>query len=423
MPDTAATLEWKLSPITGPIDDPLRIALTGFAAGQPLTLRASLSDARGRKWTSHASFVADAKGALDLTSSAPTSGSYEGIDPEGLIWSLAPLMTDATVPFEGSSISPLAVRLEAEIAGECVASAEVHRQYVTPEVDATVVRERGLVGVLYRPRGKERVPGVMTLGGSSGGLVFAEQTAALLARHGFACLALAYFGAEGLPQHLIRIPLEYFGAALDWLAGQPGVHGAGLGVIGRSRGGELAVLLGSRFSSIRAVVAYTGSGFLWGGLRGDQGVNEPAWTHQGSAVPYIAPEVTPALARQIFGTRPSALAPLFEAGLAGPGVDEAAIPVERTRGNLLLVSGEDDAMWPAARMGDQVMDRLAAHGRAAGSRHLRFAGAGHVLRPPGVPTTVLRGPGLAFGGKPRDQAIADRAAWSATLEFLQSNLT
>ncbi len=41
-----------------------------------------------------------------------------------------------------------------------------------------------------------------------------EHAAALLASHGYAALALAYFGVEDVPKDLINIPLEYFGTAL-----------------------------------------------------------------------------------------------------------------------------------------------------------------------------------------------------------------
>ena len=49
---------------------------------------------------------------------------------------------------------------------------------------------------------------VITLGGSGGGL--SESRAQILASHGFASLALAYFREEDLPPVLKEIPLEYF---------------------------------------------------------------------------------------------------------------------------------------------------------------------------------------------------------------------
>jgi dipeptidyl aminopeptidase/acylaminoacyl peptidase len=66
------------------------------------------------------------------------------------------------------------------------------------------------------------------------------QEAALLAGHGFAALALAYFYIGSLPDRLAGVPFEYFGGAIRWLQDQPLVRGDRLGVNGTSRGGELA---------------------------------------------------------------------------------------------------------------------------------------------------------------------------------------
>jgi hypothetical protein len=78
------------------------------------------------------------------------------------------------------------------------------------------VRTDGLVGILYVPEGTDRLSGVIMLGGAEGGLH--EDDAALLAAHGCATLALAYYGLPGLPDTLREVPLEYFGTALRFLA-------------------------------------------------------------------------------------------------------------------------------------------------------------------------------------------------------------
>jgi hypothetical protein len=43
----------------------------------------------------------------------------------------------------------------------------------------------------------------------------------VLSKHGFTVLALAYFGLPSLPPTLARIPVEYFGRALDYLRAHP----------------------------------------------------------------------------------------------------------------------------------------------------------------------------------------------------------
>lgn len=112
------------------------------------------------------------------------------------------------------------------------------------------IREDGLAGLLHTPAGPGPHPGVLLLGGSEGG-VPDNGVAGLLASRGFAKLALAYFGADGLPGELVRIPLEYFGHAITWLSARPDVADGRVGVIGASRGGELALWLGATFPAAR----------------------------------------------------------------------------------------------------------------------------------------------------------------------------
>src|SRR4030095_5806017 len=148
----------------------------------------------------------------------------------------------------------------------------------------THFRDDGLVGTLFAPAGDDRRPAVLAVGGSGGGLSFADTIAALLASHGYTSLALAYFRMEGLPETLDRIPLEYFERALAWLAHHPRVDAERIAGLGGSRGGELVLLLGATFPSIRAVVAYVPSGLVHGSYPSS---GHSAWMLGGEEVPYL----------------------------------------------------------------------------------------------------------------------------------------
>ncbi|MGH2515136.1 MAG: acyl-CoA thioester hydrolase/BAAT C-terminal domain-containing protein, partial [Ktedonobacterales bacterium] len=118
--------------------------------------------------------------------------------------------------------------------------------------------------------------------------------------------------------------------------------------------------------------------------------------------------------------------PWYSLNLDDPAACEAAaIPVERIAGPVLLLSGEDDAMWPSIRMGEMVMARLRAHGHPYPDRHLRYRGAGHLLSFPYLPPSVhpsrhpALGAAFAYGGNPRDQVRANADSWHTVLEFLE----
>jgi hypothetical protein len=196
----------------------------------------------------------------------------------GLFWSRA-----ATPRVDGEiADDPMTLTLTAAIAGEkASASHRMRRSFRAEAVRQSEVRDDGLVARLFEPEGPRPHPAVMVVGGSGGGLQWSSETAALLASRGVVALAVAYFGLPGLPATLDRIPIEYFGRGLRFLQEHPSVDAQRIGIVGVSRGGELALLLGATYPAFRAVVAYVPSGVLWSGF---PSIGHSAWTWNGRGV-------------------------------------------------------------------------------------------------------------------------------------------
>ena len=137
------------------------------------------------------------------------------------------------------------------------------------QVSRQPIEREDLVGTLFYPETPGPHPTVVALGGWGGGL--REGGAEALASEGFAALALAYFGVEPLPHKLTEIPLEYFAEAIAWLKSQPAVDADRIAVVGNSKGGELALLLGATYpEDVEAVVGYAPSAVVWQGQPPDQ---------------------------------------------------------------------------------------------------------------------------------------------------------
>lgn len=410
---------FDVTPERPAVDTALRIRLLGATGGTRVVIRATSGE-----WSSRAEFVVPASGPLDLTEQAPTGGTYSGADPMGLVWSMS-----RDEP--GERQAPLT--LTAEQDGSPLAMTSVDRLRLPDGVTSTEIRTDGLVGTLCVPDDGRRYPGIVMLGGSEGGLH--DDDAALLAGHGFAVLALAYFGMPGVPDRLARIPLEYFGTALRFLGRHPRVLGDRLGVLGGSFGGQAALLVGATFPEVRAVVSVAGSGVITQGIDGDivsgdflhiMATEVPPWMWRGTPLPFVANPVTPELRRQVDAGEPVAMRASFEHGMADTArLAAATIPVERIRGAVLLISVGDDRSWPCDSLSEIAMRRLAAQPHE--HRHVHFPRAGHaVCAPPFRPTTetVEQGPGvlLDLGGTPEDNAAAQRDAWAESIAFLRSTL-
>jgi dienelactone hydrolase len=406
-------------------DESAHIRLSGFTPGQRVTLRAEVADDAGQRWRSWAEFAVSEAGAVDVATAAPLSGSYSGADAMGLFWSMERADDSDKAPptFARTATNPLTIAFTAEVNRQIVAATHHTRLGMAAGVRRVEARERGLVGALFLPPGDGPHPGVIVLGGSSGGL--REPLAALLASHGSAALALAYFGAEGLPPRLADIPLEYFKAALDWMAARPEVRGGRCALLGSSRGAELALLLGATFPQVSAVIAYAPSGVLWGAV----GASGPAWTYRGEPLPVVPDRVPSELDAAISAREPISAAEWYQYNLADEAaLGPATIAVERIAGPVLLISGEDDQMWPSNLLAERNMRRLAEHRFAWPYRHLRYPDAGHLISPPSQPTTANSrrhptvGVTFAYGGTPAGQAHANADSWGHVLEWLSAHM-
>jgi len=361
-----AVAQFEIPQKTVLIDEAVPIVVTGLPPNSKVTLRAQ-NDA----WASKVDYVADANGVVTPP------------DPMRLFWSAERMSNDSFGAEEW--------KLSAEVDGKVVATTSIKRLAVAPDVKITRIRDRGLFGDLYEPAGEGKHPAVLVLGGSGGGLPPPNGAPGGLASRGYVVFSLAYFGEEGLPRALEYIPLEYFDKAVSWLMSQPSVDPSRVAILGTSRGGELALLLGSLMPRIKAVVAYVPSDVVYGGCCDRRGV--PAWTIRGRA-----------LAR-------------------------APIPVENIHGAILLISGRDDGVWPSSEMSEAIVARLQRNHFAYPYEHLTYDRAGHGIGRPFTSTMEinntrhpLTGRMIRLGGTPEGTAHARADSWEKMLAFLKANL-
>jgi dienelactone hydrolase len=399
--------------------DQVDVRMSGLPAGAAVDLSAESGG-----WRSQSSFHARDDGTLDLAADAPDSGGYSGVDPDGPFWSMTYT--------GGSMFEDFPVTLHAALDGQPPIDATLDRTWGPDGVTPLTVSDGGLVGVFVAPAGPGPHPGLILFGGSEGGLETGQLLAEYYASLGYACLGLAYFGAPGLPAELAHVPLEYFQTALVWLAQRPEVDPNRIGVIGGSRGGELALLLGATYPQIRAVVALVPSGVVWPATTAK---TQAAWTLAGRDVAYIPPSNTPpgvytdGDGNTVYATAPAILGDLAHATAAER--DAATIRVERTRGPILMIGGADDQLWASCALSQVAADRLArtGHARDHGDALVCYPDTGHAIDQPDLPTQGAdeaylpdAGAWFALGGKPAATAHAARDSDTRIRRFLRASL-
>lgn len=211
------------------------------------------------------------------------------------------------------------------------------------------------VSQLYVGPGRNQ-PLIVGLGGSEGGNAWASDywkaTRNRFTAQGYAFLALGYFGAPGTPDTLDRIAIDNVHDAIVRAAQDPRIDAKRIAIIGGSRGGDLALLLGSYYKDITCVVALVPSHVIFPGHTSH--FTTPAWSFAGQPLPFVPVNeaAVPALMQHdLRGT--------FAAMLTDTAAEaRALIKVERINGPVLLLSATQDEICPSTPMCDKIIARL-----------------------------------------------------------------
>ncbi len=399
--------------------DPVRVVVRDLEPGRRVRIDLSLG--------SWAVVAAASDGSVDLGRDVPESASWTtGADVDGIFWSAPP--ADAPVFDVDVTVT------DADTAAP-IASGSFSRRPVNVGVEATPVNEGTRIGTLARPAGggTAKRGAVLAFGGSEGGSSTGEFFAYYLAQLGYVSFGVGYFGEPGLSTHLERVPLEILRDDLELLASQPDVDPERIAVLGGSRGGELALLLGAHYPElVSAVVAQVPSGYVWGATSGQP---VTAWTFEGADVPFVPSSGALADTYYEDGELYYVSTPAFLADIeaATPEeLDAATTRAELADGPVLLLAGEGDNLWPSCVLAEVAFARLQASGHVGkhGDESYCFPAAGHFIAfPPGSSTqdsTAYYHPGydvwFDVGGTPAGNAAAERAGNSALRAFLERSI-
>jgi pimeloyl-ACP methyl ester carboxylesterase len=293
---------------------------------------------------------------------------------------------------------------------------------MSESVRRTEIQDSEAIGVVFEPEGESDHFAVM-LSGSSGGIP--EAPARRLAENGITAFALGYHGAPGLPPDLVEIPIEALERGIALFRARF-ARQRSVGVVGISRGAELALLLAAYLGdAIGRVVAVAPSHVVWSGLKapgpGDRRTTSSSWSWQGVPLAFLQHR---AGIQPVFNERGLRTDVYHDLTSYAPAeIDPARIPVERSVGPILLLSGDDDHMWPAAPMAEEIVRRMQDHGRGGDVTNVVYPGAGHIflMRDFLPPAGAGNAPPFDFGGTAPADEVANRDAWRRVVTFLQGS--
>uniref|UniRef100_A0A671TQN9 Uncharacterized protein n=1 Tax=Sparus aurata TaxID=8175 RepID=A0A671TQN9_SPAAU len=348
-------------------DEPFQVKVGGLRVGQMVTVKAASTDERGVVFSSSATYRADGDGEIDLDRDPSLSGSYVGVEPMGLLWSLR---TDTLhwYFFKNKVVEPMVVKLsvhegEGEGDGRMLAEVTNERFLIGDGVSRLPIKEGNVQGVLFTPP-EGPFPAVLDLC-----TFMSEKRASLLANKGFVVLAVEK--STLILQHFV----SHRWTAVVWINGCSANVGFPL------------------YYKKRQIL---------------------------SPLLYDFSKVIPTES----GAR------IVKCCVKNPLAEEnkgSLIPIQQAKAHFLFVVSEDDLNWDSKGYVDEMVQRLKHHGKD-NFETVCYPGAGHLLEPPYGPYCPSTFHGLVrypvlWGGEPRAHAVAEVHMWKKVQEFLRTHLS
>ncbi|XP_071370989.1 peroxisomal succinyl-coenzyme A thioesterase-like [Centroberyx affinis] len=407
-------------PTRGLVDNKFKVMVENLPPGLPVTLHSLHQSEDKDYWEAYGHYVSDDRGTVTVSEDMSIGGTYTGKETMGLLWSMRPVPGSRTglrlrkMDIRTPMVVLISVYREHVIEG-CrerlpMASVVTERWYMAPGIQRIDIRERGVRGTLFIPRGPGPFPGLLDLWGGGGGLV--EYRAALLASHGYVSMALEYFSPNELGTD---IGLSYFEKAFTIIQEHPQVIKDRVGICGLSLGTAVTLTMAacSNLISPRCCVGISGSHTVLVSksvFDGFQHVNKN--DHK-----VRVDEQNRVIWRDLI--------------LPIPSDPSKKVDVGRIKCPLLLVCGDDDQSWAAVESAEDIAKMM----RAAGNEHLlttvTYHNAGHLIEPPYTPLTnasnflvyhTKQKVVLLWGGETKPHADAQEDSWEKILAFLRQHL-
>eukprot|EP00111_Clytia_hemisphaerica_P007080 TCONS_00020562-protein len=421
----------EITPNPSMMDEEIQIVIKNLYSGQHITVYSQVQE-RKTLFRSHAHFIADLNGVVNLASDNSFGGCYTGVSPMGILWSLQPVNEKGG--FKPARYLPRKVMDPQEFVlrvydghlnmkeidryhkeGKLLAEDTVLRKFCSDGIMRHEVNHGRLRGVIFKPKGPGPFKGVIDMYGGNGGIV--EFRAALLASHGFVAYTLPYFKYKDLPEDIPDVEIEYFIEAIQYFQTLDYVH-PGISLIGLSFGGGLIVFLSTMANlGITGVVPIGAPHYIQFPMKWKGGF-------------YPDPQKCDLTDFDGCDFEPDEYGGIYGASLIyGESCDHYTTPIEKCSKSTkyLFIVGLQDGNIDAKRSFEVLNQRMIKHNKENQVIALVYPKTGHFVDPPHMPQTVF---GLYFaqydtifrcGGTLQENNAACRHSWKAMLQFLNRN--
>ncbi|XP_044048876.1 peroxisomal succinyl-coenzyme A thioesterase-like isoform X2 [Siniperca chuatsi] len=413
----------SVQPARGLMDEKFTVLIQNAPSGFQLTVHALHHCEDGHTWEAFAHYTTNATGTVNVSEDPSLGGTYSGVEPMGLLWSLGPVpgskpglrlrKVNVLTPMEVTISVYQGHQTEGFLDQVPLASVVVERWYMAPGVRRIPITEGGLTATLFLPSGPGPFPGLLDLWGGRGMLM--EYRAALLAFHGFASLALDYLNPKITQETGKMVGKDYFETAYRVLEQHPQVLGSRIAMLGLSLGASITLKMAvcSLVVKLRCAVCISGTHVQ----PADGSVADMIAYYKKHSASVRFNEENEAICRDILLPIPTD--PAFK------------VDMGRLQCPLLLVIGEDDQNWPVYKSAMDIKEMMEQAGNSHLLTILSYPNTGHLIEPPYMPHTrssvfksssTMERTIVLWGGEMGPHSRAQQDAWRKILAFLGKNL-
>lgn len=187
-----------------------------------------------------------------------------------------------------------------------------------------------------------------------------------------------------------------------------------MGVIARSKGGDIALALAAFVPSVEAVVWINGC---------SANVGAPLFYKKRQILSPVCYDPSKMVLTES-GAR------MIKHSTTDPRAEQnksSLVPIERAEGRFLFVASEDDLNWDSQGFMEDMVERLRQQGKD-NFESITYTKAGHLLEPPYGPFCPSAFHGLLsfsvlWGGEPKAHIVAEVHCWKMVQEFLRTHLS
>ncbi len=328
-------------------------------------------------YASAALYRVSAAGDIDPSRDAPIAAPWTSPGEQHLFQTVTASPADPALededPLRSMGWRTVRINLDADLDGIADDTTHIVLARSTIETDRTLLGEDHPGAFLLTPldHAPSPRPAIIVLGGSEGNDSAARDLAPRWASRGYAVVGLPYYSPAwgdqpqqipGLPRAFADIPIDRLGSVRDFLAARDDIDASRIGILGVSKGAEMALAGASRIEGFAAIAAIVPSDVIWEGWGG--GDARSSFSYKGEPLPFVPYLGMGAeFAKRARGQAVRIRLPHDAGRLANPDrVESARIRVEDIAAPVFVSGGDEDNVWDSGGMARNIKERRDAEG-------------------------------------------------------------